>query len=207
MQVWAAFSVPKSDCGTHSAVDANGSYLNHAGSMEDWSKFIIDEFIPFGEKTYHCGGEQSRRYVRGNCIGGTAAFKMAFRYPRHFGAVVAMQSYFPMSSDMEEEKLRDERDGISYYPAKLKLGTAAGVAPGEYICAATDNTTLDAKSWRTKLSLTAMVEDNADEIRESGIKIYMDVGDHDSHMLQNSNEALHRTLWYHRILHEYHLVP
>jgi len=56
------------------------------------------------------------------------------------------------------------------------------------------------------MSPIAYAIDNADNIRKSGIELFLDVGDEDKSMLHNAAELLHRHLWYHRIQHEYHLV-
>ena len=47
---------------------------------------------------------------------------------------------------------------------------------------------------------------NADKIRASGLGIYLDVGDEDSFNLHEATEFMHRLLWDHKILHEYHLI-
>merc|ERR1712072_1466717 len=65
---------------------------------------------------------------------------------------------------------------------------------------------IDPEWFRKKVSPIAMAIDNADEIRDSGLELYLDVGDQDCFDIHNPVELLHRTLWYHRIQHEYHLV-
>ena len=51
-----------------------------------------------------------------------------------------------------------------------------------------------------------MAIDHADEIRDSGIQLFIDVGDEDCFHLHNAAELMHRTMWHLRIPHEYHLV-
>ena len=48
--------------------------------------------------------------------------------------------------------------------------------------------------------------DNAEDIRRSGLDIYLEVGDEDLLNLQDGAEFLHRILWDQDIPHEYHQV-
>ena len=52
----------------------------------------------------------------------------------------------------------------------------------------------------------SIVNDNSANIRESNLKIYIDVGDKDCLNLHDGAEFLHRILWDHGIEHEYHLI-
>ena len=198
--VWAAFaSGAHAEGGTASAADSCGIYLNPADGNESWDSFLMTEFIPFVESTYCCGGEQARRYARGNCMGATASLKIAFRYPMQFAAIIAQQPAFsPLCAELEDEKRLPE--GFqSYYPQFLPDGSSTW-------CNVSSDTvgTFDDATWRSRYSLVAMAQDNAKDIRDSGIQIYLDVGDQDG--LCGPAESLHRALWHHRIRHEYHLV-
>ena len=48
--------------------------------------------------------------------------------------------------------------------------------------------------------------DNAQRIKDSGLDIYLEVGDEDFIQLHDGAEFLHRVFWDNDIRHEYHLV-
>ena len=55
-------------------------------------------------------------------------------------------------------------------------------------------------------SPAARLLNNADDIRSSGLAIYLECGDNDALNLHDGTEFLHRVLWDLDISHEYHLV-
>ena len=52
----------------------------------------------------------------------------------------------------------------------------------------------------------SLARTHAEAIRDSGLAVYLEVGDHDALHLQDGAEFLHRVLWDLDISHEYHLV-
>jgi len=180
--VWACFS-----CGP----PGWGMYMNKADGSDQWEYFVIREFIPFVETNYNCGGHQSRRYITGICMGGLGTLKFAFKYPRLFAGAAAQQPSMICGADGRELPWND-------------LLAATGFDAATY--GATEPPGVDVTFFRRFVSPVAMCEDNAAEIRASGIKIYLDVGDQDFFNLHNAAELMHRVLWHQRIEHEYHLV-
>lgn len=56
-------------------------YSDYADQSYMWETFLFEEFIPFIEKTYNCGGKQELRYATGQSMGGHGCLKLAFRRP------------------------------------------------------------------------------------------------------------------------------
>ena len=52
----------------------------------------------------------------------------------------------------------------------------------------------------------AMAVTGAEQLRASGLGIYIEAGDEDSFLLHEATEVMHRILWDHKVPHEYHLV-
>jgi len=50
------------------------------------------------------------------------------------------------------------------------------------------------------------VRDNADAVRASGIKIYIEVGTEGAHRFYRGTDFLHRALYDHEIKHEYRYI-
>lgn len=184
--VWAAFG-----CGT------GGMFMNKYDGTDKWEDFAIQEFLPFIEGRYGCGGHQSRRYMTGICMGGLGTLKISLKHPRLFAAVAAAQPAMFHAADAKDVLATDGMVAL--------MGLSDGVG-NIAMYGAEDIVHADPAFFRKYVSPIANCIDNAGEIRASGMKIYLDVGDEDAIHLQDAAELLHRAMWQHRIRHEYHLV-
>jgi hypothetical protein len=63
----------------------------------------------------------------------------------------------------------------------------------------------DEAYWEANNVATITVA-KAERLRESGLGIYIEVGDEDAFYLREATEFLRRILWDHKISHEYHLA-
>lgn len=83
--------------GADPMVEQNG-YFN----MKDWpyEDFFFEEFMPYIEKTYRCGGSKNNRAVAGLSMGGGGATSYAQRHPQIFGSAYAMSALM----DIPEER-------------------------------------------------------------------------------------------------------
>lgn len=188
--VWASFSN-----GTF------GGYQTFADGSEEWERFFMEEFLPFIEETYGCGGDRSRRYLTGICMGGIGVLKYAFKHPAHFAAAAAQQPAIPCAEEGAQVQPWDLMGGRTSAGSTAEQ-RADNVRKFGAECAADS----DPAFYREHTSPIAMAADHADEIRLSGLRIFIDAGDQDCFALHNAAELLHRTLWWLRIPHEYHLV-
>ena len=75
--------------GGEPAKEQNG-YFN----MPDWpyEDFFFEEFMPYIEKTYRCGGSKQKRAVAGLSMGGGGTTAYAQRHPDIFGSAYAMSA-------------------------------------------------------------------------------------------------------------------
>jgi len=112
--------------------------------------------------------------------GGYGALKVAFARPGMFDAVAVMQ---PMLEPGWREADVGARNRLHH------------VAVGS----------LDAETWEAN-NPANRARENAGQIRESGMKIYIDAADRDFLNAHDGAEFLHRALWDLDIAHEYHLV-
>lgn len=67
------------------------TYFNEGGW--DYETFFFEEFIPYIEKSYRCGGSKEMRAIAGLSMGGQATFVYAFRHPEYFGSAYEMSGY------------------------------------------------------------------------------------------------------------------
>lgn len=176
-------------------------FLDWKDGSQQWETFFIEEFIPFIEKQYNCGGHQCRRYLTGICMGGVGVLMYAFKYPRSFAAAAAQQPAIPCGVDPKELPVENQ---IGW--ARHRKFADHDAIEGFRKFGAESNDAIDPAWFRGKISPIAMAIDNADEIRDSGLELFLDAGDQDCFDIHNPTELLHRTLWYERIPHEYHLV-
>lgn len=63
-------------------------------------RMIIQEYIPFIEKSYRCQGTREGRALQGMSMGGHGALKLAFKYPEMFSSVVAFAGGYLDSEEL-----------------------------------------------------------------------------------------------------------
>lgn len=192
--VWASFSNGRF-----------GMYQNLADGTADWEQFFMNEFLPFIERTYACGGDRSRRYLTGICMGGLGVLKYAFKHSPHFAAAAAQQPAMPCGDDGTQLPLDDTMNFGSFRSLSWSP-TSETLAENRRLYGAERATDTNPAFFREHISPIAMAIDHQDEIRASGLRIFLDCGDQDRTRLHNAAELLHRMLWWLRIPHEYHLV-
>jgi S-formylglutathione hydrolase len=149
----------------------------------DWDSFIMEEFIPQLRATWNTGATA----ITGISMGGYGALKIAFAHPEQFAAVAVM-------NPMIEPGLNDAQIG-----ARNKIHHSTG-GPKILIGPARDPELFASNNPANRAIR------NADRIRESGLPIYLEVGDNDFVNAHDGTEFLHRVLWDLDISHEYHLV-
>ena len=162
-------------------------YLEDPDDGVRWDSFLTQEFVPHLRTTCNVGVDRLSTAITGISIGGYGALKSAFARPDQFGAVAAMQP-------MIEPGLRDSEVG-----ARNRLHHMAG-GPAKLVGPTRDPALIEANHPANRARA------NAGLIRETGLAIYIDAGDHDFLNAHDGAEFLHRVLWHLDISHEYHLV-
>ncbi|HEX4807321.1 MAG TPA: alpha/beta hydrolase-fold protein [Bryobacteraceae bacterium] len=156
---------------------------DHAGTIR-WDSFLGDDFIPHLRST--CGASDLT-VISGISGGGYGALKLAFARPHSFAGVAAMQP-------MLEPGLCEAKVG-----ARNRLHHSAG-GPPQLIGPARDPSFWESNNPANR------ARDNAQQIRDSRIAIYLEAGDYDFLNAHDGTEFLHRLLWDLDLSHEYHLV-
>jgi S-formylglutathione hydrolase len=149
----------------------------------DWDAFVLQDFVPHLHAKYNTAATA----IMGISMGGFGALKMAFAHPEKFAAVAAM-------NPMIEPGLREADIG-----ARNKIHHATG-GPVRLIGPQRDPEVFAAHNPANRAIA------NATLIRDSGLPIYIEAGDHDFVNAHDGTEFLHRLLWDLDISHEYHLV-
>jgi S-formylglutathione hydrolase FrmB len=164
----------------------NSFYLNAKNGVR-YEDAIIQDLIPFVEKTYRALGTQAGRAIQGLSMGGFGALTLAFKHPEMFSSVTAHCS--ALISELPTTSGGDRR---SQFIASL-VGNLFGNPPDEAFFRANNPMFL--------------AESQAAAIKKSGMRIYFDVGDQDRMGFQGPNRAFDELLTKAGITHEYHMFP
>lgn len=166
---------------------AGMSYYVEDPQGDRWDSFLVEEFLPHLRAACNVRSGRLSTFMMGISMGGYGALKVAFAHPELFAAVAAL-------SPMLEPGFSDAAIG-----ARNRIHHASG-GPARLIGPARDPELFAANNPANR------ARDNAARLRESGLPIYLEVGDHDFVNAHDGTEFLHRVLWDLDISHEYHLV-
>ena len=179
---WAESVVPRMIVATPtSGLDY---YMEDPAGPIRGDSFLAYDFVPHLHSEYNTGESTVLAGISG---GGYGALKAAFAHPRLFGAVAAMQP-------MLEPGLRESDVG-----PRNRLHHSAG-GPTQLIGPARDPVLWESNNPANRARA------NVQQIRESSLAIYLEVGDQDFLNAHDGAEFLHRVLWDLDLPHEYHLV-
>lgn len=184
-QWWSEGSLPPMVLATPSA--GMSYYHDHSDGSARWEAFIVEDFLQQLRSTGNLDPRSSATAITGISMGGYGALKIALARPDQFVAVAAVQPIL-------EPGLSDQDIG-----ARNRIHHASG-GPPELVGPQRDPVVFAANNPANR----AMA--NAHLIRESGMAIYLEVGDNDFINAHDGTEFLHRVLWHLDISHEYHLV-
>jgi S-formylglutathione hydrolase len=179
---WAESAIPPMIVATPSP--GLDYYLEDPAGPMQWDSFLATEFVPHVRAAFKASDVT---VVTGISAGGYGALKLAFARPDLFAAVAAMQP-------MLEPGLRDSDIG-----ARNRLHHSAG-GPPRLIGPARDGLLWESNNPANRARV------NADQIRDSGLAIYLEAADNDFLNAHDGAEFLHRLLWDLDLSHEYHLV-
>ena len=181
--LWATGELPPMVFATASTAPL-GFYLDAEDGSALWETFVADEFLAHLRGRFNVGADRDSTLIMGASMGGYGSLKIAFRRPEVFKAVAAMEPAVFAAQHVEELAGRG-----SWW---FDVGPQALVASGQAAFAQENPANL--------------VVQNADAIRESGLAIYLEVGDNDLLTLHDGTEFLHRVLWDLDMPHQYRLV-
>ncbi len=152
-----------------------------------WEQFVIEELPAWANQEFGSSLSPEKTIMTGISMGGYGTLKIAFKNPERFLAIAPM-----------EPAIEPSLDRMPYG----KRNTWYRIPQGEQLVWGNP---VDEEAWLADNPATVAYR-NADAIRESGLEIYLEVGDQDYINLHDGAEFMHRVLWDHDIRHEYHLV-
>ena len=141
----------------------------------NWEKFVVDELPNWAAKKFNTRTDRDGSLLTGVSMGGYGALKIGFKYPERFKAIAPMEPAIEPSIHREEGNKRN-----TWYRMEAMEEMAWGSPFNE-------------SAWLEDNPAT-IVSKNADLIRNSGLDIYLEVGDKDYINLHDGAEYMHRIL-------------
>ncbi|MHA1508517.1 MAG: alpha/beta hydrolase [Promethearchaeota archaeon] len=184
-KLWKDDKLPKMVIATPSCT--RSLYMNYRDSSENWESFIIEEFLPFLHENYKLTRDVNKTFISGVSAGGLGALRMGFKYVEKFGAILSFEPAIEPVYEWDDIEIRDK----FYRPKKLFEKIFGAPVDKEY--------------WKRN-NPAYIIRKNAEKIRDSGIKLYLEVGTKDFLGLYRGAEFLHRLLFDNSISHEFRLV-
>lgn len=161
-------------------------YLDRRDGSERWESFLVGPFLDHLRSRFQVRSDRAGTLVTGISMGGMGSLRLAFKYPDRFGAVAAMEPGIEPVLAWDEIRMKHR-----FWRSDALLQEAYGDPVDEEYFAVNNPATIASR--------------HAERIRESGLAIFLEAGDEDMFWLYEGTELLHRTLWEHRVRHEYRL--
>ena len=162
-------------------------YMDYRDGSEKWESFIIQEFLPHLQKEYRVIPDVNNTFIGGVSMGGLGSLRLGFKYLDKFRAIVSFEPGIEPAFEWKEVKTIDK-----FYRQKDFMENVFG-------------SPIDEDYWN-KNNPAYIVRETAEKIRNSDIKIYLEVGTEDFFGLFRGAEFLHRTLFDSNIRHEFRYV-
>jgi S-formylglutathione hydrolase len=183
--MWKAGTLPPIVVVTPSA--GRSFYMDYKDGSQKWETFIVTEFLDHLRASYKVTRERKGTLLFGISMGGMGALRLGFKYPEKFAGLAAMEPGIDPAL-----KWKDLQPRNKFWRGQRLMETIFGEP-------------FDEAYWEANNVATIAVN-RAEKLRASGLGIYIEAGDEDAFYLHEATEFLHRILWDHKILHEYHLV-
>lgn len=162
-------------------------YLDYRDGSERWESFILDELLPRIREQFNVVETPAGTLVGGISMGGMGSLRMAFKHPGRFAAVAALEPGIEPALSFDEIELEDR-----FWRSRTLFEERYGKP-------------VDRAYWQAN-NPASIVVDRAAAVRDSGLEIYLEVGDQDSFNLHRGTEFLHRLLFDNGISHGYRLI-
>jgi S-formylglutathione hydrolase FrmB len=164
----------------------NSFYINSKNGVR-YEDAIIEDLIPYIEKTYRAGGSRENRAIQGISMGGWGAMMLAFKHPEMFCSVTTHCA--ALIPELPKPSGEDRR---SQFIGQL-IGNIFGAPPDE--------------DFFRSVNPIYVADRNAAAIKKSGLKIYFDCGEQDRYGFAKPNADFDESLTKAGIPHEFHLFP
>ncbi|MCK4778811.1 MAG: esterase [Candidatus Lokiarchaeota archaeon] len=162
-------------------------YMDYRNGSQKWETFILNEVLPLLQNKFRVYRDPSKSFLGGVSMGGMGTLRIGFKYPGKFGVLLAFEPAIEPALEWKDVKTRDK-----FYRSKEVMETIFG-------------SPFDEEYWKMNNPLY-IARENADKIRKSDIKIYIEVGTEDMLGLYRGAEFIHRILFDKKIRHEFRIV-
>jgi len=162
-------------------------YMDYRNGSQKWETFILNELLPLLQNKFRVFRDPSKSFLGGVSMGGMGTLRIGFKYPGKFGVLLAFEPAIEPALEWKDVKTRDK-----FYRSKEIMETIFG-------------SPFDEEYWKMNNPLY-IARENADKIRKSDIKIYIEVGTEDMLGLYRGAEFIHRILFDKKIRHEFRIV-
>lgn len=152
-----------------------------------WEQWVTDELPAWANQTFGSTLDPAQTVMMGISMGGYGSLKIGFKNPGRFRAIAPMEPAIMPTLEWPEQH---KRPSWWLPTASVEAIWGSPFDPNAFLA---DNP-------------ANIASDNVDEIRASGLEIYLECGEQDFINLHDGAEFLHRVLWDHDIRHEYHQV-
>lgn len=185
-ELWKSGRLPKMVVVTPS-VGGLCYYMDYRDGSEKWESLLMGPFREYIQKTYNASADPKKNMLMGPSMGGVGSLRMGFRYPEKFLAIVAQEPGIDPILHWKDLQPKNR-----FWREDSTLEAAFGKP-------------VDPEFWEAN-NPAAIAKANSKRLIDSGLQIYLDVGDHDMFLLYEGVEFLHRILTDNGVEHEYHLV-
>jgi S-formylglutathione hydrolase len=162
-------------------------YMNYRDDSQKWETFILNELIPQLQNKFRVYKDPSKSFLAGVSMGGMGSLRIGFKYPSKFGVLIAFEPAIEPAIEWKDVHTRDK-----FYRTKEVMETIFG-------------SPFDEEYWKMNNPIY-IARENAEKIRESEIKIYIEVGTEDMLGLYRGTEFIHRLLIDKNVDHEFRMV-
>ena len=160
-------------------------YMDYIDGSQRWERMIVDDLIPYLRRTFNVATAAEGTCIAGISMGGLGALRIAFKHPKNFAAVAALEPAIEAAMSWDE------------------VGPTVLFWRPETVLRPMFGNPIDREYWAENNPAT-IVHRAPESLL--GLSIYLEVGDQDMLHLYDGAEYLHRILFDARIAHEYRLV-
>jgi S-formylglutathione hydrolase len=162
-------------------------YMDFKDGSEKWESLIIGPFRTFVQKTYNATSDPKKNLLMGASMGGEGTLRIGLKHPELYGGIAVI------SPGLQPVLYwKDVTPAMHWWITDEQMEAAYGKP-------------VDPAYWEANNS-NLIVTQHSRRILDSGIQIYLSVGDEDSMLFTGPVEHFHQILLEHGIKHEYHVV-
>ena len=162
-------------------------YLDFQDNSQQWETFVLSDLIPHLRANFNVVQDASGTVIMGISMGGMGSLRMAFKDPTSFLAVAALEPAIEAAYSYDTIEAIDR----TYRSEALYQSLFGNPVDRDY--------------WQLNHP-PYIARENMETLKDSGLNIYIEVGNEDRLNLFRGGEMLHRLLFDAGLKHEYRLV-